>query len=57
MIMDIFFRVPELLFQPSMIGVEHAGIVETLDYMFKKYTEHVQQSLAQVLYQINCYIL
>ncbi|XP_060598270.1 actin-related protein 5-like [Ruditapes philippinarum] len=43
-------RVPELLFQPSMIGAEQAGIVETLDYMFKKYTQDVQQTLAQYVF-------
>jgi hypothetical protein len=32
-----------------MIGAEQAGIVETLDYVFKKYTQDVQQTLAQVL--------
>ncbi|XP_053380397.1 actin-related protein 5-like [Mercenaria mercenaria] len=43
-------RVPELLFQPSMIGVEQAGIVETLDYVFKKYTPDDQLALAQYVF-------
>ncbi|XP_052220577.1 actin-related protein 5-like isoform X2 [Dreissena polymorpha] len=41
-------RVPELLFQPSMIGLDQAGIVETMDYVFKKYTAQLQDRLAQV---------
>ncbi|KAL4218734.1 Actin-related protein 5 [Mactra antiquata] len=43
-------RVPELLFQPSMIGVEQAGIVETVDYVFKKYSQDLQQTLAQYVF-------
>ena len=41
-------RVPELLFQPSMIGVEQAGVAETMDYVFKKFSPDDQNRLAQV---------
>ncbi|KAL3872233.1 hypothetical protein ACJMK2_040169 [Sinanodonta woodiana] len=43
-------RVPELLFQPSMIGMEQAGIVETMDYVFRKYKHEVQNELAQYVF-------
>lgn len=45
---SFFFRVPELLFQPSMIGLEQAGIAETVDYVFKKFSPEDQNTLAQV---------
>ncbi|KAL5012354.1 hypothetical protein ScPMuIL_010905 [Solemya velum] len=40
-------RVPELLFQPSMIGLEQAGIMETMDYILKKYSAEDQNRLVQ----------
>lgn len=40
-------RVPELLFQPSMIGLEQSGIAETVDYVFKKFSPEDQNRLAQ----------
>ncbi|XP_048777578.1 actin-related protein 5-like [Ostrea edulis] len=40
-------RVPELLFQPSMIGIEQAGIAETMDFVFKKFDTATQNKLAQ----------
>ncbi|CAG2244814.1 ACTR5 [Mytilus edulis] len=40
-------RVPELLFQPSMIGVEQAGIVETMDFLLHKYDQEKQKLLVQ----------
>ena len=47
---SIFSRVPELLFEPSMIGLEQAGIAETMDYMFKKFTPEDQNRLAQYVF-------
>jgi len=44
----LYYRVPELLFQPSMIGLDQAGIVETLEYVLSKYTTDLQNQLAQV---------
>lgn len=41
-------RVPELLFQPSMIGVEQAGIVEAMDFLLHKYEQEKQKLLVQV---------
>lgn len=40
-------RVPELLFQPSMIGIEQAGIAETMDFVLKKFDAETQNKLAQ----------
>lgn len=43
-----FPRVPELLFQPSMIGNEQAGLAETVDYVLKKCSPEDQNALVQV---------
>ncbi|ESP04525.1 hypothetical protein LOTGIDRAFT_136147, partial [Lottia gigantea] len=43
-------RVPELLFQPSMVGIEQAGISETLDYVLKKYQPDDQNKLVQCVF-------
>ncbi|KAJ8300362.1 hypothetical protein KUTeg_021881 [Tegillarca granosa] len=43
-------RVPELLFQPSMIGIEQAGIVETIDYVLKKYDATHQDRLTKNIF-------
>ncbi|KAL8612784.1 hypothetical protein ACOMHN_033454 [Nucella lapillus] len=40
-------RAPELLFQPSMLGVEQAGLAETLDYVLKKFDLPSQNRLCQ----------
>ena len=42
------FRVPELLFQPSMMGVEQAGLAETLNYVLSKFDLPSQNRLCQV---------
>ena len=46
--MFLFCRVPELLFQPSMIGLEQAGIAETMNFVFGKFSAEDQDKLAQV---------
>lgn len=38
-------RVPELLFQPSMVGSIEAGIVETIDYVLKLFPAEEQMIL------------
>ena len=43
-------RVPELLFQPSMMGMDQAGIAETLEFVLKKFTPEEQDKLCQVPY-------
>ena len=39
-------RVPEIYFQPSIIGCDQAGISETLDFILKKYDEETSTNLA-----------
>lgn len=35
-------RAPEILFQPGMIGIEEAGLAETIAYMLKQYSPEIQ---------------
>ncbi|KAL5467704.1 hypothetical protein EMCRGX_G031967 [Ephydatia muelleri] len=39
------FRVPEIVFQPMMVGVDQSGVTETLDFVLHKYSPDVQQRL------------
>ncbi|XP_075033689.1 actin-related protein 5 [Mixophyes fleayi] len=40
-------RVPEVLFQPSLIGEDQAGLAETMQYILDRYPQEVQQELVQ----------
>ncbi|XP_071948092.1 actin-related protein 5-like [Antedon mediterranea] len=40
-------RAPEILFQPSMIGLEQGGLAETLQFVLSKYSPEVQNRLVQ----------
>lgn len=40
-------RTPEILFQPSMIGMEQAGVAETLESVLSRYPKEQQACLAQ----------
>ncbi|KAM9120908.1 actin-related protein 5 isoform 1-T1 [Pangshura tecta] len=40
-------RVPEILFQPSLIGEEQAGIAETMQYVLDRYPKEQQALLVQ----------
>ncbi|XP_048586929.1 actin-related protein 5 [Nematostella vectensis] len=40
-------RVPEIIFQPSMLGLEQAGITETMGFILSRYTPEVQSALVQ----------
>ncbi|XP_035227421.1 actin-related protein 5-like isoform X2 [Stegodyphus dumicola] len=40
-------RVPEIIFQPTMIGVEQAGIAETIEMVLARYTQNDQQKLSE----------
>lgn len=40
-------RAPEIIFQPSLIGEEQAGIAETLQYILDRYPKDVQELLVQ----------
>ena len=48
-------RIPEVLFQPSIIGHDQAGLAETLDQVLRSYDSKTQDRLAQV--SIWCEIL
>lgn len=39
-------RSPELLFQPSMIGLVEAGIAETIEFVLKRYSPELQMRLS-----------
>ncbi|XP_028394697.1 actin-related protein 5-like [Dendronephthya gigantea] len=40
-------RVPEVVFQPSMLGVEQAGLAEIIEFILKKYPPDIQNNLVQ----------
>ncbi|XP_055933658.1 actin-related protein 5-like [Argiope bruennichi] len=40
-------RVPEILFQPTMVGIEQAGLAETIEMVLARYTINDQQKLAE----------
>uniref|UniRef100_A0ACB8F692 Actin- protein 5 n=1 Tax=Sphaerodactylus townsendi TaxID=933632 RepID=A0ACB8F692_9SAUR len=40
-------RVPEIIFQPSLIGEEQAGIAETMQFVLDRYSKEQQQKLVQ----------
>ncbi|KAI0238365.1 Actin-related protein 5 [Lamellibrachia satsuma] len=40
-------RVPELLLQPSMVGVEQAGLTDTIDFILHKFSADEQRRLVQ----------
>ncbi len=37
-----------MMFQPSMLGVEQAGLAEIIEFILKKYPPEIQNSLVQV---------
>ena len=44
----VLCRVPEVIFQPPMVGVDQGGLSETIDYVLKYYSADTQQRLVQV---------
>ncbi|XP_004482330.1 actin-related protein 5 [Dasypus novemcinctus] len=40
-------RAPEIIFQPSLIGEEQAGIAETLQYILDRYPKDTQEMMVQ----------
>jgi len=40
-------RVPEIVYQPSMLGIEQAGIAETIDFILNHFTADLQAALVQ----------
>ncbi|KAJ8681138.1 hypothetical protein QAD02_016925 [Eretmocerus hayati] len=43
-------RCPELIFQPSMIGMIECGVVETVEFILKKYTLEEQNRLTKNIF-------
>ena len=41
-------RVPEIVYQPSMLGIEQAGIAETIDFILNHFSADLQTALVQV---------
>ncbi|XP_065913928.1 actin-related protein 5-like [Dysidea avara] len=39
------FRVPEVIYQPNMLGVEQGGVAETMQFVLSCYPTHIQQEL------------
>ncbi|KAI6656988.1 Actin-related protein 5 [Oopsacas minuta] len=39
------FRCPEVVFRPTMIGLDQTGIVDTIDWILKQYPENIQSRL------------
>lgn len=40
------YRVPEIVFQPSLVGIDQMGVIETIEYMLREYPEDIQKKLA-----------
>jgi len=38
--------IPEIIFQPSIIGIDQTGLAETIQFIFSKYSEEVVRRLA-----------
>ena len=43
-------RGPEVLFQPSMVGEDHCGISDTLEFILKQYPPEVVERIVQNVY-------
>lgn len=41
-------RAPEIIFQPSMLGIDQSGLSDTLEYVLQYFPPDVQQRLVQV---------
>lgn len=43
-------RIPEVVFQPSMIGIDQAGLIETINYVLPRYPPHIQSAMVQNMF-------
>ncbi|KAG0151386.1 hypothetical protein CROQUDRAFT_71845 [Cronartium quercuum f. sp. fusiforme G11] len=53
-------RVPEPLYQPHVAGVDHAGLVEAVQYVLKEFSQDVQDQLtaaSPLSFELHCYII
>ena len=41
-------RVPEIVFQPTMVGVDQCGLLDTMEYILQTYPADIQQRLVNV---------
>ena len=41
-------RAPEVLFQPTIVGVDQCGISDTIEYILQSYPSDLQQRLVEV---------
>ena len=46
--LPLFARVPELLYQPSLIGLDQCGLAEAVQLVLQYYPPEVQQRMVQV---------
>lgn len=44
------FRAPEVIFQPSMLGVDQAGLAEIIEFILNKYPPDIQNQLVQNIF-------
>jgi hypothetical protein len=44
----LFLRIPEIVFQPTMVGVDQCGISDTIEFILQYYPPEVQQRLVEV---------
>ena len=42
------YRVPEVLFEPTSVGIDQAGIVETIGYILRNYSSSVASEMCKV---------
>ena len=42
------FRVPEIVFQPTVVGVDQCGVSDTIEFILQYYPPEVQQRLVEV---------
>ena len=48
LLVSVTQRVPELFYQPSMIGLDQCGLAEALQLVLQYYAPDVQQRMVQV---------
>jgi actin-related protein 5 len=48
-------RIPEILFQPHMIGVDQAGVMEVLTTVIQQFDTKTQEKMVQVFPKLNFY--
>ena len=47
-LVHFLYRAPEVIFQPSMLGVDQAGLAEIIEFILNKYPPDIQNQLVQV---------